>query len=447
MNKNFDKETKINILFVSDFLPSIGWGASTYTLSILEYLLKENFEISYITTKVSIKSVSNLFLLPSNIRKIVLKSLFRYCIFLLTCPRLWKEYIISFVFFLYSSLPTSIKQKYYSFNIYILKSVNLATNDDDFNLNLVKINPHLPIVAQRETIPLIQKEIQKNCPQIIIANYVWMVYSFEYASSDALKVVITHDVMHERLQLFKKHNLINAEPHLLSWDKKAEAKALSKADLLLAIQDDEARSLKKLDTKSEILTVPMAVKFNPSISEQIQGRCLFIGSQTKHNFYGLNWFLDEVWTKLLKEFPNAELNVCGSVCTWFQNDYKNVNFKGIVPDLSLEYSQAQVCIIPNLMGSGLKIKLIEALSYGKACVSTSVGLQGLMNIANEIVLLGDNPEDFCLAIGELLTNDEKREKIESLAKHYITKNLSPEVVYTPLINRFYQHITKNKDIL
>ena len=34
-----------------------------------------------------------------------------------------------------------------------------------------------------------------------------------------------------------------------------------------------------------------------------------------------------------------------------------------MPDLSLEYSQAQVCIIPNIVGSGLKIKLIEALVF------------------------------------------------------------------------------------
>jgi glycosyltransferase involved in cell wall biosynthesis len=177
----------------------------------------------------------------------------------------------------------------------------------------------------------------------------------------------------------------------------------------------------------------------------VKGRCLFIGSQAKHNIDGLRWFLDEIWHKILEDFPSTELHVCGSVCDWFQNYCpKNVYLKGILPDLSIEYSQAQVCIIPSLFGSGLKIKLVEALSYGKACVSTSIGLQGLMELADEVILLSDNSDDFYLSVRELLLNDQKREQMESLAKDYITNKLSPDVVYAPLIDRFYQYVTKIK---
>ena len=446
MKNNFNKKTEVNILFVADFIPGVGYGASTYTLSILEYLLKENCNITYISTKINMKSLIELSSFSPSTKKILLKSLFRYFKFLLINPILWKEYFISFIFFLYSSLPIPIKKQYRSLKRLLLKPLGIQFKDDsDFNPNLIKNNQNLDSVTKKETIPLIQKETLKFRPQIIISNYVWMAYAFDFVDSNTLKVIITHDIMHERFKTFEKCNLTNAESHLLDWDKQTEIKALSKADLLLAIQEDEARSLKNLEMGNEIFTVPMAINFHPSISDQITGRCLFIGSQSKHNFYSLCWFLDEVWQELLEASPSIELHVCGGVGNWFKNDYKNVYFKGIVSDLSLEYSQAQICIIPNIVGSGLKIKLIEALSYGKACVSTSIGLQGLTELSNEVVLLADDPDDFCQAILELLTNNEKREKIESLAKDYVINNLSPDIVYAPLVDRFYQHINKLKN--
>lgn len=445
-DNNFSKTSKIDILFVSNFVPSIGDGASRYILSILEYLSKENFNIHYISTGLSIKSWLKLFSLSPRMQRILIKSLFYYCRFFLTRPALWKEYFKTFLFFLYSSLPIPIKKKYRSLKQIVLKPLNLEFKDDsDINPNLIKINSNLYEVIQKETISLIKQEIQRLSPQIIIANYVWMAYTLDLANFNTLKVIITIDVMHERLASFEKYNLGSIEPHLSIWDRQTEAKALEKADLLLAIQEDEAITLKNLVPNTEVLAVPIAVNLHSSISNQVRNRCLFIGSESKHNFYSLNWFLEEIWPKLVEEIPSAELNICGRVCTWFQNDYKNVNFKGIVPDLSLEYSQAQVCIIPSLVGSGLKIKLIEALSYGKACVSTSIGLQGLTELSNEVVLLADDPDDFRLAVLGLLTNNEKREKIESLAKDYIINNLSPEIVYSPLVDRFYQHINKLKN--
>ena len=440
---NKKNSQEIDIVFIANFVPSIGDGASTYILSMLEYLSNNNCNIHYISTGVSIQSWMKLFMLPSIVQQILLRSLYRYCQFIFSRPVLLKEYFKTLVFFLYSSLPIPIKRSYRNIKKIILKSLNIDVKDDsDINPNMIKINPTLYQIVQKETLPYAKQEIQRISPHIVIANYVWMAYALDFAHADALKVIVTHDIMHERFESFKNLDLPNAEPQLLFWDQQTEVDTLSKADLLLAIQEDEAKTLCQLVTNTEVLTIPIAVNLQPTISRQIRGRCLFVGSQAKHNFYSLEWFLKEVWQKLLEDIPYAELNVCGSVGTWFDDDFPNVYFKGIVPDLSVEYSQAQVCIIPSLVGSGLKIKLIEALSFGKACVSTSIGLQGLSNIGDEVVILADDKDSFYLAVQDLIVNDQKRENIECLAKNFVVNSLSPNVVYKPLINRFRQHITE-----
>ena len=53
------------------------------------------------------------------------------------------------------------------------------------------------------------------------------------------------------------------------------------------------------------------------------------------------------------------------------------------------YAEAAVVISPLRAGSGLKIKLIEALSKGKAVVATTTTLQGVSDIMNGCAAISD----------------------------------------------------------
>ena len=92
------------------------------------------------------------------------------------------------------------------------------------------------------------------------------------------------------------------------------------------------------------------------------------------------------------------------------------------------------------MGSGLKIKLVEALSYGRACVTTRIGLQGLMELENKAVRLANTPELFAAAVAELLTHPETRRDMERAARAYVVDHLSPETICQPLVDRIRQHV-------
>ncbi|MER3587042.1 MAG: hypothetical protein C4322_00005, partial [Mastigocladus sp. ERB_26_1] len=143
---------------------------------------------------------------------------------------------------------------------------------------------------------------------------------------------------------------------------------------------------------------------------------------------------------VLESVPHCSLHVCGTVCNGFEEAFPNVRFLGRVNDLEPEYSNAEVCLIPLIIGSGLKIKLVEAMSYGRACVSTSVGVQGLGEIIGSAVLVADTIEDFAAAIKMLLTNLDKRQWMEEQAHKYVTEKLSPKAVYQPFVDKIEQHL-------
>ena len=134
------------------------------------------------------------------------------------------------------------------------------------------------------------------------------------------------------------------------------------------------------------------------------------------------------------------LHVCGTVCSKIDEIFQNVQLSGRVEHIEAEYAAAEVCLIPLVVGSGLKIKLVEALSHGRACVATSVGVQGVQELREKAVLVADTPCDFARAVISVLTNADKRRAMETEARRYVIETLSPEKVYQPLVERIHQHL-------
>lgn len=79
------------------------------------------------------------------------------------------------------------------------------------------------------------------------------------------------------------------------------------------------------------------------------------------------------------------------------------------------------------------------MSYGRACVSTSVGIQGLPEIVGKTAILADAVDDFATAVQVLLTDSHKRQWMERQAYKYVTKKLSPQSSYQPFVDYIHQH--------
>ncbi|MHB9023846.1 MAG: glycosyltransferase [Armatimonadota bacterium] len=271
-------------------------------------------------------------------------------------------------------------------------------------------------------------------PDVLIADFAWLCPIFDAVHAPHLvRAVFTHDLLHQRYTDFTTAGVESGAP---AWNREQEAWYLRKADILIAVQEEDAAILRDMIPEKTVVCVPMAASssFIP-IEQQIAGRCLFVGSNADQNVQGLRWLLEEVWPRVLSELPDNTLHVCGNIHESFAGEsYRNVNFLGLVDDLVPEYGRAEVCLIPLLVGSGLKIKLVEALSHGRVCVSTSIGLQGMRELADKAVLVANEPAEFAGAIIKLLASQQLRHEMEMFANQYINARLSPNTAYQPFVN-------------
>jgi polysaccharide biosynthesis protein PslH len=186
-----------------------------------------------------------------------------------------------------------------------------------------------------------------------------------------------------------------------------ETSALNRADAVIAIQQEEAEYLRRT-ISSEVFTVGHLIDLDVSpLADSGGTRILFVGSSNPYNVQGLEWFLDRVFPRIRKEIPDVELAIAGPVGhkrTW----PSGTSVLGTQESLAAAYADATLVINPILFGTGLAIKTIEALSYGKPVVATPAGIRGLEADFHGAFLLAETPDAFVEQVLELLENGAAR---------------------------------------
>lgn len=285
--------------------------------------------------------------------------------------------------------------------------------------------------------------LERLRPDCVLVDYAWLTPLFELTESRPdrpLRALLTHDLIHKRVASLRSRSLPLDVP---DWDASEEARQLGTADVLLVECPEDVMEFKKLALHARILVAPLALRPVDATDHEIPGRCLFVGGGAVHNVDGLRWFLKEVWPEVSRDVAGAHLSVCGTVGHRLRGEFENsglksVTFRGPVDSLTEEYSAAQVCVIPLLSGSGFKTKLIEALAYGKAIVSTCVGSQGIADDATCPVINADDPAEFARRLKSLLTNQDLKRSYSQRALDYVSLNLTPEHLYGPFLSLLHE---------
>jgi len=125
-----------------------------------------------------------------------------------------------------------------------------------------------------------------------------------------------------------------------------------------------------------------------------------------HNAEALMWFIKNVWPIVLARVPNAEFHVCGKdVPQWvWEYQGEKIVVRDFVPDLAAFYSECSVSVSPLFVGSGMRLKIIEAMAAGLPVVATSIGAEGIDATEHHGLFVADAVEAQAELVISLLTN-------------------------------------------
>ena len=203
---------------------------------------------------------------------------------------------------------------------------------------------------------------------------------------------------------------------------------------ILAISEVDAESLSRYVDVS-VVTVPNTVDaalFRPAqlgASVPHDPLLLFVGAMhSRPNRDAVRWFTSSVMPWILRENPGTRLQLVGPGSDGLAIDSPSVVARGFAENLAAEYRTCDVFVCPLRIGTGIKNKLLEALSSGCAIVSTEIGIEGLAVRHGEHLLVANDPIEFAQAVNRLLRERELRARLGKAARAFAEQSLSTETV-------------------
>ncbi|MBU2328955.1 MAG: glycosyltransferase family 4 protein [Alphaproteobacteria bacterium] len=216
----------------------------------------------------------------------------------------------------------------------------------------------------------------------VIVEYVFNSKVLDVFPNSVRRIIDTHDAFGERHKPYLAQGMkIGYWTSLRLTD---ENRGFRRADAILAIQQEEAeRFAKQLADDGDqsanpaVAVVSHFLDISDPIADFSTGNtALFLASNNPSNRQAVRGFVDNVLPLVVAEIPDFDLKLVGSICKEAP-DGPNITKLGRVDDLKDAFLQAPLSVNPMLVGTGINIKLLDAMAHGVPTISTETGLRGL----------------------------------------------------------------------
>ncbi len=235
---------------------------------------------------------------------------------------------------------------------------------------------------------------------------------------------------------------MKAEKGLLRWCKAVrwwDLRRLEKlgarwADIITGITDVDLKYYEKLKASNRVFLLPFGYPVTKESSgtdaaQEEPDTIYFFGSMDwPPNAKAALYLVQDIMPIVWKAMPEAKCFLVGKNPgeKLLELRSSKVVVTGRVPSVREYYERAALVVAPIKGVGGVKVKLMEAMAAGKAIVSTSAGATGLAVKNGKHLIIADRLHEFAQAIVDLLRNEQQRQKLGKMARHFAVEHLSPK---------------------
>lgn len=226
----------------------------------------------------------------------------------------------------------------------------------------------------------------------VVVEYIFQSAALDDFPGNVVKIIDTHDDFADRHLAFKLSN------YLYSIPVSEQVRGLRRADTVIAIQDEEAALFRRQlgSPPPEVAVVSHLLDLDRRITDYSPASAVFLGSGNLPNVVSARFFIEKVLPLIRRELPEFILHLAGSVCSKIA-DSEGVVKLGIVEHISDAFSRASISLNPMLQGTGINIKLLDAMAAGVVTVATRTGARGLPEAYRSGVIIVEDGDEQALA--------------------------------------------------
>lgn len=204
----------------------------------------------------------------------------------------------------------------------------------------------------------------------------------------------------------------------------------AQADAVIAVSPEDAEALKSFRADHQIHVLANGIFTDdyaaPTQAVELGGAVLvFTGKMDyRPNVDAMQWFSGDILPLIRAQCPDARLYIVGqkphtSLDTLREDDHVEVT--GWVAQVQPFLHAAQVYVAPLRMGSGTRLKILEAMAAGCAVVATSAAVAGLEREAREALVVADSETAFADGVIRLLNDAKQRQALGEQAQRVVRK--------------------------
>lgn len=310
-------------------------------------------------------------------------------------------------------------------------------------------------VARRESFIITRDyvpEMQETVDRLLSAEHFDLLYvdhlqmaQYVRDSYPCKKVLDEHNVEWKIIERIAKTERFSPKGAFaaLEWRKlkQWELQACAKFDLVLTVTDHDKETLTSGHPRQKnVQCLPIGVDFSQFEEVKLKPGAtdiLSIGTMSwPPNIDSILYFTKSIYPAIKDRAHDARLVIVGkdppeSVKRLAHAD-KSIEITGFVQDIMPLASRAAAFIVPLRSGSGMRVKILNAMAMGLPIVSTSVGCEGIGVMHDEQLLIADTPSDFADAVLRLLCNYELRRRLGEAGRAFVLQNYGWERILSRL---------------
>lgn len=276
--------------------------------------------------------------------------------------------------------------------------------------------------------------------------------------SDALIVLRTHNVEYEIWQHValseKKTPKKLYMRSLAERIRHFESEIINCYDMLVSISQHDLEQYNLMGNNKPAIVCPAGFSFDhhdviidknrfglPDVNPL---SLFFLGSlDWIPNREGILWFVKNVLPALLGHYPQLKLHIAGrNAPGWFMRKISRpgVVFHGEVPESAEFMKSHSILVSPCFSGSGMRVKIIEAMALGKAVITTPLGAEGLCAEHGTHIILATKPQEYVTELLKLIEDPDLCLKLGNNARKMISEKFNNVTVASKLAEFYDLHI-------
>jgi glycosyltransferase involved in cell wall biosynthesis len=302
----------------------------------------------------------------------------------------------------------------------------------------------------------IEADIRRLRPDLVYCDHLSMM---EYGARLNVPLVYdAHNVEHALLRRFGagRRNLVTRLAAAIEWRRVRayEREACRRSRLVFAVSDVDRRALAELAGRPvPIRTAPISVdaaSMTPRAGTPSTPALLFLGGlHWPPNAEALVFFVQDIWPLVRRARPDATLTVVGRADRPVAERCRRapgVTLTGWVEDIEPYVRRSRALVVPMRAGSGMRVKILEAMSRGVPVVSTSLGCEGIDVRSGEHLLVADDPERFADAVLQVMADDDLAASLAIAARRLALARYDVEVVGVTVLQALRDAAVQASDV-